>query len=232
MKTYVLFMTMNILVIVISFGEIKNGYEIQITIARREFKIINELMVNDGNLSSRQKHELKAKTRTLRNIIKYYELTEQLLFLFKTISPELYYSIDTIKDCKSRLVDTYIRFVPMAEMKGNVAGTTNISQSENDEDAYYSRYGLNSVSVSIVANKQSLILLAHEFGHIAYQVPHLKKYVEFYLKCYKNHDIDSNEIGHDPHDPSGQNARAFVNRFYPQYFQFLKVKKVKIPIGL
>jgi len=54
----------------------------------------------------------------------------------------------------------------------------------------------------------------------------------FYLKCYKNHDNDSNEIGHDPHDPSGQNARAFVNRFYPQYFQFLKVKKVKIPVGL
>ena len=234
MKSYVLSMTMNILVIMSSFGEIKNGYEIQITIARRELKIINELVVNDPNLSSRQRHELKAKTRTLKNIIEYYELTEQLISLFRTISPDLYHSIDTIEDCKGRPVDVYIRFIPIAEMKGSVAGTTNISQAENDEDAYYSKYGLNTVSVTITAIKQSLILLAHEFGHISYQVPHLRAYVKFYFKCYKNRDDDSREIGHDPNDPSGQNAKAYVDRFYPQYLRFLKNKdkKVKIPIGI
>jgi len=226
-------MTMNMLVIVGSFGEIKNGYDTQIVIAKRELKNISELLVSPSQLSSRQKHELRTKTRTLKNIIAYFELTAQLLVLFKSISPGMYHSIDTIKDSKGRPVDVYVRFIPIAEMKGSVAGTTNISQVADDEDAYSSRYGLNSVSVSIVANKQSLILLAHEFGHIAYQVPYLKMYVKFYLKKYKNHDDDSIEIGHDPNDPSGQNARAYVNRFYPDYLRFLKTKNnVKIPIGL
>ena len=121
----------------------------------------------------------------------------------------------------------------IGEMNESIAGTTNIAQAENDEDAYSSKYGFNTVSVSIVAIKQSLVLLAHEFGHIAYQVPNLKAYLKLYSKYYRDHEYESNEKGHDPNDPSGQNARAYANRFYQQYLNFLKTKnKVEIPIGI
>ena len=224
MKTYALSIAINISIIISSFAEIRNGYENVITEAKRELTIINQLFAG-GKLSPHQKQVLKAKIRTLKNIIEYYEVTEQLLLLFSTISPDLYNPIDTIKDCKGRQVDVYVKFLPIEEMDKSVGATTNVQQSENDEDGYCSKYGPNTVAVKIVAAKHSLVLLAHEFGHIAYQVPNLRSYHKFYLKYYKQHLLDSEAIGHHPRDGSGNLAYQFEHKFRQQYYAYLNERR-------
>jgi hypothetical protein len=231
MKIYALSIVVNIFIMANSFGEIKNGYGIIIADARRELENINQLLAG-GSLSPHQKQELKTKTRMLENIIEYHEVTKKLLLLFSMISPDLYNPIDTIKDCKGRPVDVYVKFLPVEEMDNHVGGTTNILQSDHDEDAYCSKYGPNTVAVKIVTVKHSLIIMAHEFGHISYQVPNLRIYQKFYSKQYKVPQLDSKEIGHHPDDRSGHMAYRYERRFRQEYYVFLKKRNGRSEVQL
>jgi hypothetical protein len=121
--------------------------------------------------------------------IAYYELTEQLLAQFRSIAPDLYHEIDTIKDDEGRSTDVYVKFMPEEEMKVSVSGTTNIAQAEEDGNAYHSEYGAHTVSVRIAIGKKSLGLLAHELGHVKYQVPYLVSYVKYYNMHYQDRTL-------------------------------------------
>ncbi len=86
-----------------------------------------------------------------------------------------------------------------------------MSQVKNDPDGYLSEYGDHTVSVKIWIVNNALLVLAHELGHVKYQVPHLAHYFEFYKKNYFGIMNDSNHIGHNPSDPSGKSANNMKN---------------------
>ncbi len=219
MKAYVFSIVMNILIVTSLSGKIKNGYEPDINVARDGLKKIEALM--DKPMSPIEKRRLTEHRARLKDFILYHELTERLLFQFKLMSPELYYEIDSIKDAQSRSVDVYVKFLPGEKKLGNIAGTTNIPL-DSEGDAYSSNYGPHTVATSIVAENHALSLLAHEFGHIKYQVPNIANYRKFYIKHYKVVSPDSEGIGHDHMDPSGQKASEYEKQFRLNLDSYLK----------
>ena len=222
MKTYGLVITIFILTCNNLFAEIKNGYEKEIHGVRASLRSLREMLESNKTLSIFQKGEINSKIQTLKKFISYYELTENLLQQFRTIAPDLYNETDTIKDKKGRVVDVYVKFIPEMEMQNGISGTTNIAQHENDKDAYLSEYGAHTVSVKISTVKKALLLLAHEFGHINYQVPHLASYIEFHAEFYQDRVVNSKQKGHNSNDPGGQAAREYEYRFRQHYLTFLK----------
>lgn len=155
----------------------------------------------------------------------YFQQTENLLQQFQEIAPELYHEIDSIMDRKERVIDVYVKLVPESKMKRPVGGITNIDHVADDTDAYRSHYGDYSVSVKIRMIQPALSILAHEFGHIKYQVPHLADYFQYYNLHYRNQLTHLKLIGHNADDSSGESADAYVKRFKTCYRNYLRVKR-------
>ena len=148
---------------------------------------------------------------------------------FKTIAPELYHVIDTIQDKKGRPVDVYIQFVPFQGTERKAFGSTYFDQMDGDEDMAISEFGKSSVSIKVWTVHQALFVLAHEFGHISYQIPNLASYVNYYRERYRSKSNDRYSIiGHSEDDPSGKSALEFDSRFRKQYIKYLKLAKHKI----
>lgn len=228
MKTYCLFMTVFMLTWNCLFAQIKNGYGSEIKGIRESLHSLNTLLIEDADLSLYQKVEIKDKIDKLIDYIAYFELTEELLVQFRAIAPGMYNEIDTIKSCTGQNVTVFVKFVSEKEMQRCAAGTTNLSHHEKDKNIYQSEYGLSTVSVKIASEKKSLLLLAHEFGHVKYQVPNLASYAEFYSAYYQNGVFNSNYIGHNSNDLSGQKAIEYENIFRSQYSNFLKSTSAKV----
>jgi hypothetical protein len=78
---------------------------------------------------------------------------------------------------------------------------------------------------------RALLVLAHEFGHVKYQVPNLASYMSFYKKRYNN-VLKTNSIGHDVDDPSGKSAIQSGNRFQKNFASTVSLGKVQSPFAV
>jgi hypothetical protein len=210
------------------FGEIKNGYERRNLQTRESLKNLLFILAKTNDMSAFQRREIKERIEELESDILYYELTENLLDQFRIIAPMLYNEIDTIKDNKGRAVHVYVKFVPEDATVVKAWGTTYISQVEGDVDAYRSEYGDLTVSVKIWIVNNALKVLAHELGHVKYQVPHLASYCKFYEKHYFGGMRNLHIMGHGTNDPSGKSAWKYENIFRKEYSSVLKRQKHKI----
>ena len=218
MKTYVLFTLLLCHLFIPLPAKIINGYSMDIHSAEASLKHLSHLPT-DRNVMMRLER--------VRTFILYYNLTEILLQQFKQVAPDLYHQIDTIRDYKGRAVDVYVKFVPHSEMQAGARATTNINQAEGDKHAYVSPYGNLTVSIEILTVAHSLLILAHEFGHVSYQVPNLNTYVAFFKRSYTDQHMKANYLGHKPNDPSGQTADLFENLFRSANAIFVKRTKEK-----
>ena len=210
-----------------SSAKIQNGYSIEIDGAHASLKRLKALLAEDRSLSIFQRFAIRDKIDNLIDFIVYKEFTDRMLLQLQMISPELYYEIDTLRDGKGRSLQVYVRFVPESEMPRGVAATTNLEHAANDEDAYISEYGIHTVSVRVVAGKKCLALLAHELGHVRFQVPNLKQYLQFYTEYYLSNNYHRKSLGHNDHDPSGEAALDFTKRFRQNHITYLKINRVK-----
>ena len=208
------------------FGEIKNGYEKNIELTKESLTYLQDLLENT-DLSFFRRRKVEAVIQSLVNHISYYELTENLLNQYKIIAPELFSEVDTITDRLGRPVDVYVKFVPIDATEVKAWGITQVSQMENDKDAYVSEYGPFTVSIKVWIVSRALLVLSHEFGHVKYQVPNLASYLEFHKMHYKNPGMLT-FIGHSPNDPSGQSANHFGNIFRRTYMNFLKTGNERV----
>jgi len=125
----------------------------------------------------------------------------------------LYEAIDTISDRQGRSVDVHIKVVSREELPAGLLAATNIDLLDDNKDGCYSIYGPHTVSVKLMEVKHSLRILAHEFGHVSYQVRNLADYMEFYKRCYRDYGLVEQHRGHLPADPSGRMALDFERRF-------------------
>lgn len=226
-RKYCLYILLFVLTSHAVFGEIKNGYEKNIGNSKESLKVLRAKLLEDGNLTAAQRRRLQSTIATLVNHVSYYELTESLLTQFKTIAPQLYAEIDTITDRLGRPVDVYIRFVPINGTDVKAEGTTYMDQSLSDQDTYRSEFGEFTVSVKVWIVQKALLILAHELGHVKYQVPNLADY-SMYHKSHYRYTSTPNSIGHDIDDPSGKSAVSFGKSFQKIYADFLKISDVRL----
>ena len=145
-----------------------------------------------------------------------------MLRYYKIIDPELYNELDTIKDANGFVIDVFVKFIPREHATVQAAGITNIALSKEFPGSYLSEYGEKSVSIIIWDVPNSLTVLAHEFGHVKYQVPNLKSYYSFYRTNYIARVCDPNFLGHDTMDPSGKSAYRTERRFRDVYYEYIK----------
>ena len=216
MKTNFLFLV-SMFIICTVYGEIKNGYENQISSARESLKNLSALRWTSHDLSHIQLREIKSKTQTVWNYIAQYELTENLLKQFQILAPDLYHEINEIKDSRGRSTDVYVKFILREHAVVQAGGITYLNQVPGDQHAYRSEYGERTVSVKIWIMDNALFVLAHEMGHIKYQVSNLSSYVEYYKITYPPAFTEPNYIGHNINDPSGLSALSFHKRFCHAY---------------
>lgn len=210
----------------IASGEIKNGYSLYIDTVIRSLKSLRELAKRkDPNIM--QNLRLRKKINQHINYIFYFRQTEELLEQFHQIAPDLYNEIDSITDRQGREIDVYVKLVLEKEIKFDVGGITNLDHVASDVDAYRSPYGDYSVSVKIRMLPLALTILAHEFGHISYQVPNLAEYFKYYNQTYTNRFGRLNIIGHDADDRSGISADGYVRRFRERYRNYLRAAEKK-----
>ena len=230
-RNYCLHILMFILTCHAVFGEIKNGYEKNISGTKQSLAFLRARLLEDESMTPAHRRKIQSTIATLVDHVAYYDLTEGLLSQFETIAPELYAQIDTISDRLRRPVDVYIKFVPVDATSVKAWGLTYIGQSSDDKDAYQSEYGRFTVSVEVWIVRKALMVLAHELGHVKYQVPNLASYLEFHKEHYTNMAANT-PIGHDIDDPSGQCASQFGRTFQKKYADFLKmsIERVQNPL--
>ena len=215
------------------FGEIKNGYEGELFKMQESLKNLTRIISETNDLLPSARRTIESKIELLISNISYYELTENLLHQFKIIASDLYSEIDTIRDRNGRAVDVFVKFIPTDATEVKAWGTTYMSQAKNNPDGCLSEYGDHTVSVKIWIVNNALLVLAHELGHVKYQVLHLAHYFEFYKKNYFGIMNDANHIGHNPSDPSGKSANNYEKLFRREYAYFLKAnEKIENPIVL
>ncbi len=222
MKKYCLLFSISILIFINVSGEIKNGYEKEISSRRLSLKGLHDILRVNNNLSLSEKKKLKDKIKSLIDYISYYEITENLLKQFKIIAPDLYHEIDTIKDSQGRITDVYVKFIPKEQARVQAAGTTSLAHAAGDRNTYSSEYGEGTVSVNIWIMSKALWVLSHEFGHVKYQVPNLTSYLKFHRDHYISKITDPNYVGHNSNDPSGKNAISYDHKFNANYIDYLR----------
>jgi len=228
MKKYCLLLTVFILAMSTVSGEIKNGYEKEILQTRELLKSLSALLQINKNLRIGQRRKIEYRIDSLVNNISNYELTKNLLDQFKVISPDLYSEIDTLKDRKGRNVDVFVKFIPLDKTEIKAWGTTYMTQTEDDKDAYRSEYGECTVSIKVRIVNKALFVLAHELGHVKYQVPYFATYMVYYKDNYINKVYPVTNLGHNQNDLSGKSAIQYVKRFRREYIYFLKMRKEKL----
>jgi hypothetical protein len=210
-----------------AFGEIKNGYEKDVVQMRASLRRYTALLQVNNNLTFYQRRKIKHGIDSLVSNLSNYELTENLLKQFKDIAPDLYAEIDTLKDINGRNVKVYVKFIPVNGTEIKAWGTTYMSEMTNNKNGFCSEYGMYTVSVKIWIVNKALFVLAHELGHVRYQVPHFAKYMTYYKNNYMFQIHPAISLGHNGKDLSGKSAMDYVKRFRKEYVYFLKARKEK-----
>jgi hypothetical protein len=213
MKASFLFAILMIFSSYVLLGEIKNGYETELHNAIATLQKLNLRLSGDKTLSILEKQMIRSEIKKVTDVISHYELTRQLINQFRIVSPVMYNEMDSIKDKRKRTTDIFIRLIPSEQASVKLMAASFFRQSPRDDDASYSEYGENSVSVNVVIGHNALLLLSHELGHISYVVPNLAKYVSFYKRCYKKELVNFSYVGHNQSDESGKTAFSFEQRF-------------------
>lgn len=229
MKKYSVIVIVFFLMLNTAWAELRNGYEKDIRDVREKLKNYTDLMNTNTELSFLDKRSMKTSIKRLIALQSYYELTEELLKQFKLISPDLYDRIDSIKDAKGRPTNIFVKFIPRDEALVMAGGITLMSRSDEDTDACFSEYGKHSVSIKIWIFDRALFALAHEFGHVNYQVPNLETYAGYYKRVYQPYFTDSKHLGHSGNDRSGRSASTFENKFKKDHRYYLRFRNDDTP---
>ncbi len=157
--------------------------------------------------------ELKRAESNLKNVDRLYQKSEQAINDLKENNPELYEKLDNLQDPGGTEVDGYDETVDNLET--GVTDEFHVSQTADglssvkpdvDYGSYYSvksKHGPNTVSIRLNSYLfKPGARLAHEGGHITYNVAFLKYYyLNWVLKRPKG-----SIGGHGAGNPSGINA--------------------------
>jgi hypothetical protein len=204
-------------------AKIVNGYEPTVAEARTSLRYLRSVLSGDHSLSREKRKTLTARVEVLVDFLACHRLTGSLLQKFKEISPEIYQQLDTLTDARGRVTDVYVRFM-IPKVDQVVYSVACMSLLTEDKDKPVSEFGVQTVSITIWLFSRAMPALAHEFGHVYYQVPNLSSYAKYYGEHYGVWAADANCKGHEVDDPSGRVAMRFEGLFKRDSFGYMRVK--------
>jgi hypothetical protein len=212
-------------------AQIKNGYADDFAGAQSSLKHLTSLLKTPFLTPAERKKLEHGKKATTDNIV-HYQLTQQLLADFRLISPDLYNEIDTLADDHGRKTVVYVKFVPDENNAGTSHGVTYLTCMPKDSSET-SQMTEVSIQIEIRIARKALVVLAHEFGHLRYIIPHLTDYLEYYSRTYSQIASDPDFAGHNESDVSGKTAEAFEKRYrLSRYSHWKAQEKVADPVSI
>lgn len=212
-------------------GEVINGFYREKLILERDIYHLN-LVIRD-NADSKQTKSLLKRLKQLGKqysiVLKKYSQTEELINTFALVDPELFSQVSNVRNANGILTNIVVQYVSRVSKeftyftrKFYVAEAyTSVGQSKHDENVCTSRYGTNTITITIGYGTNEIKALGHEFAHVMYMVPNLKEYMEF----SKRHQEFIN--GHSESDPGYFKLQAYEDRFMENYMQYMELKKGK-----
>lgn len=216
-------------------SDIKNGYEKDLVLANQSLQNIRSVLNTnkDASLTDELRRFLTITERKRNELYRKYQWTQALLERFRSIDPKTFATINAISDFEGNATDVYVRVVTRSEMQTTTtAGVTNLAQSSASRHCYRSVYGDRSVSVIICYGTQLKLLktLAHEFGHVRYQVPNLRSYMEYYAITYSKQSDEGR--GHNLDDPSHRSVLATMKEFHSSRKNYIRRSKYAVGYAL
>lgn len=210
-------------------SEILNAYEHDLDLLSISIKNIEALISSQKTPSGAEQKLIKTlkdlKTKKAE-IQTYYLKTATALVNLKAIDPILFDSINRIKDKKGNITHVYVKVVPEEaylvpdDPRSTMAGYSIVAPSNEDGDICSTKYGTYTAYVEIkdIPHKSfcysNVFLLAHEFGHLIYEIPNLAEYSRFYRATYNR---ASQLAGHHWNDPSGKTVEKTIKSFLRLY---------------
>jgi len=184
----------------------------------------------------------KPSSKRLAKLRKTYDLVHQnyletklLLDEFRLIDPDLYHRASLVSDVEGNLTDVYVKlvdrnsgkFIQQSQQGISLAGYTSIGYWKQNPNINASAYGLYSIAVTIGNTYDKLSTLAHELGHVLYQVKNLSTYVKFFNKEYSQDITTKFGIGHHADDPAHTYVKSIENNFRQKLLAYQQVKHYK-----
>jgi hypothetical protein len=218
-----------------AYGNIFNGFTNEKDKLKKQLDAL-EVQIEKSSDSK----EIKKLTKKLSKIHKQYEMTlsnyeatEDLLAALNLIDPNLYKDVDGVVDAEGSLTHVYVKvmarnsgkFADHASMGYSLAGYTNLGHWEANPNVYASEYGVYTVSVVIGNTTDKLSALAHEFGHVLYQVQNLKSYTEYYNQQYDLNNVSKFGLGHHPMDPGNAFVKSIESGFIRKIKEYHKISE-------
>jgi len=215
--------------------DIINAWKVEGDAIRKLIEIQSEV-VKDKDASKESKdlatETIKAYEQLLRSVDANAERTDEILTDLKNTDEQLYNQINSLKDKKGNIVDVYLKSDDNQGYNDGNYGMSQVKSSIDDDDKPSSMYdgfsnGRGTVTVIVNSRKygaeDAVVLTAHEFGHLKYNVPNLVSYQIYWKENYREGERFGH--GHKRRDPSGKAADQTLNRFIPLYTKYKKSKK-------
>jgi hypothetical protein len=210
-------------------AEIINGFSFKKKSLEDEIKSVVLGLNDPKSEANSKKRKLNILRREYATISKNFEDTQQLIEDFKAIDPLLFKRVSDLRNANGIRTNVYIRHVKLTSKESkylyddynSAEAFTCVRNDKNFRDICISPYGTNTITVIIGKNCNPLIALAHEFGHVLYIVPNLKKYSKI-LSSLKNKPWYHSGSGsnHNLLDPS----HTFVMNIEKQFADHLNMK--------
>lgn len=200
-----------------SKAEIRNGFVPELKRCQSALNFLDAELSDPQINEKRKKDFLRLKRQfTLQqgSALKLFQRTEEIIHDLWDISPGIMSQVDNLRDANGVITHVYVVVDFHLGSRDGIRGVTNLGFSKNDDNTYASRFGDHSVEVRVNGGPNAIVLLAHELGHVIYQVPNLKSYVKFYRGHYNN---KPGAKGHHADDPSHHSVLQVMNRFYRDY---------------
>jgi hypothetical protein len=190
-------------------GEVKNGYASGVEQAKISLSALEKINDSPASMTMMESQRLRQRINLLKSYIRLFDVTQKYLIELRITAPGLIARVDSLTDKNGEVVDVYVLIVAERSLPAGVIGVTNLELTGVDEHSHSSEFGANSVSVRISEDVNCLKILAHELGHVYYQIPNLSEYRTYFSNQYVGVKRSSSSIGHDAGDPSGRQAREF-----------------------
>ncbi len=219
-----------------TYADIKNGYEDELKLSIDNLRNLDSLLESSPE-NDRLISVHKSVLRRSKMLEKKYSRTQELLDMFKEVSPGIYNAVNQLRDYTEHSTDVYVCVIDETDFTHQgVLATTNVAHSKKSSHVYHSEYGDHSASIKIahLSHYKMLKVLAHEFGHVLYQVPNLASYWEYFQKTYLKYD-NTIAKGHAKNDPSHLSVKKTLRKYLISFSNHRKSngnEKENIPTDL
>ena len=170
------------------------------------------------------KKELKKMHKNYAIVSRKFSETEQLLSAVKEIDPELYKRVSEITNAEGTLTQVVVQYVSRVDDEYTIYvnshykadAYTSVRSNKDNSNICESRFGTNTITITIGYGCDARKALGHEFAHVLYIVPNLASYMEYWNR---SEDFCS---GHHIDDPSFNFLEKIEGAFFQKHHEYMR----------